>query len=75
MNKRGQCEGGGGGGGTERGERKRGGGGGSVWETQMGQRDGQNNDERERDRVEGAESEVSTSLLISISEKSGDLKQ
>lgn len=31
----------------ERGEKKRG-SGGSVWETQMGQRDGQNNDERER---------------------------
>lgn len=31
----------------ERGEEKRG-SGGSVWETQMGQRDGQNNDERQR---------------------------
>lgn len=32
----------------QRGEKKRG-SGGSVWETQMGQKDGQNNDERERE--------------------------
>lgn len=36
-----------------RGGEKERGSGGSVWETQMGQRDGQNNDERGRERETG----------------------
>ena len=59
----------------ERGEKERG-SGGSVWETQMGQRDGQNNDERggERETGEGGregECEAWTSPpLITTCEKS-----